>query len=151
MDSDLQTKFNEFNILLLSITEKATYKQKKFAKKLLEELGEMIIIQQKRIYDLLEIPENEYSDLLLKAIRMLQIFGITLIDFDIYQKEFIEWLIKRLAKIQKTLTNKELNDMRRLYNLYISEYNKQPAKLNDLKILIKEYDLQGYGNKAAGS
>lgn len=143
----LEEKFEEFNELLISVIEKSSYKQKKYAKKLLEELAIEMLIQEKRIIKLMDMPENEYQDVLFKAISLLQIFGITHVDFELYHKDFIEWLVDKLTRIKKTLTIDKLNEIRKLYNLYVADFGHKPAMLKDLNKIITQYQLEGYETK----
>lgn len=141
-------KFEEFNQLLLSITEKSTYKQKKYAKKLLEEIYNMVIFQQNELDKYREHPEKVYTNLLFKSITILQLMGFTQIGFDQINDEFLEWFTLRIKKldIKKIFTWNELNNYRRLYELYKMNYEKEPEKLIDLKKLITEYELEGFEN-----
>lgn len=140
----IDKKFERLNNLLIAITEKSSYTKKKYTKQLLEELYQEIINLEKRIEQLTDIKPDIYHDQLLKAIRLLQLFGISQVSFTKLEKEFVEWLVERQSAVNKNFTLEQITNFSRLYDLYKLNYGKTPDKLIDFKQLIKEFELNGY-------
>lgn len=147
MAKKIDNIFARFNQLLLDITVKASLTRQRYAKELLSDLYQLIINMQARIDQHTGRNADEYDDLLTKTIRLLQVHGYTQVDLDILDKPFIDWLNDKLKNVSENqhLTYEKVRNIHRLYGLSVMDNEgKEPAKLSDLKQIIKEYNLSGY-------
>jgi len=145
MSKKIDNLFERFNQLILTITHKSSYQQKKYAIELLEGLFTEITYLQEIIDKMKGTGIDEYNDQLFKSITLNNLLGCDRLDFELIIKDnFLKWLSDKMKSIKKILTFNQILNYARLYGLYCLNYGKEPEKLVDLKVLIDEYELEGY-------
>jgi hypothetical protein len=140
----IEDNIQKFANFLGEIVSKLNISQRGYAKKLLEEiLTEMSYIQRKNEVMALELSGlkgEDYPDLLLKSVALLQLVGFDKFEIAFYTRNEIDFLLNNMESIK----NNGKCDYDRISNiLKLVKYHEQttgifPEKISDLKESYKE-------------
>jgi len=132
---------NKIEILndILSKTCK-TDKQYEFALKILREIIEEQIMINSKLKKLTEKQYKDYFKTINKLTKLVQIFGLTEVDFLVMSEGFLDFVLECKKELKKEITCRQLTNFRSLYINYCSYNGFNPSNLNDLKKF--EHDIR---------
>ena len=141
MKEKIQNKLASFRNILDGCTKTASQRQKEFADRLLTELVDDFNFYEKKISyykeQLTGFNENEYQDILIKCVAILQSMGFVQISMDAIERDSIELILKNQKELKRQLTVRDIENINKLYKLYRMEFENEPEKLTDLNKVLE--------------
>jgi hypothetical protein len=134
----IEEKTQKFADYLGEICSKLSIKQKQYAKSLLEDILTEISIEQRRseklALELAGTKNEDYPDLLIKTVTLLQIMEFDIIDLTMINRYELEFIVTNFKSIKKSgeITTQRINNIIGIIKYHYQTTGNFPESMKDI-------------------